>query len=212
MAKAKVSKKPAPLKKAAKPVAKAKTAAKSAAKSKAKPKTAAKGKVKSSGSAKSKATAKLKSAMKPKSAAKPKSASKSKPTASASSKTPAAKSNAKPTAKPTSAKPTAWADLLTPLDDRVLVHIENPTERVTAGGLFIPDTAQVEGNNRGIVVSVGPGHRDTKGRFRPIELKVGDQVLFAQFSGTEIELENQNFKILRETDVLGTVTKSAVTK
>lgn len=208
MAKAKVSKKPAPSKKAAKPVAKVKSAAKSAAKSKAKPKTAAKGKVKSSGSAKSKATAKLKSAMKLKSATKPKSASKSKPTASASSKTPAAKSNA----KPTSAKPTAWADLLTPLDDRVLVHIENPTERVTAGGLFIPDTAQVEGNNRGIVVSVGPGHRDAKGRFRPIELKVGDQVLFAQFSGTEIELENQNFKILRETDVLGTVTKSAVTK
>lgn len=104
-------------------------------------------------------------------------------------------------------KKSDWSKILTPLDDRILVLIDDSRERVTAGGLIIPDTAEVEGNNRGLVVSVGPGHRDKKGHFRPLELKVGDQVLFGQYSGTEIELESQNFKILRETDVLGLVTK-----
>ncbi len=104
-------------------------------------------------------------------------------------------------------KKSDWAKILTPLDDRILVQIDETRERVTAGGLIIPDTAEVEGNHRGLVVSVGPGHRGKKGHFRPLELKVGDQVLFGQYSGTEIELEKQKFKILRETDVLGLVTK-----
>lgn len=98
-----------------------------------------------------------------------------------------------------------WSQILTPLDDRVLIQVEEG-ERVTPGGLFIPDTVSMEGNFRGIVVSVGPGHRDKKGRLRPLELKVGDRVLFSEYAGTEVLLENQNFKILRETDILGIVT------
>ncbi|MBX3016661.1 MAG: co-chaperone GroES [Bdellovibrionaceae bacterium] len=96
--------------------------------------------------------------------------------------------------------------MLTPLDDRVLVLVE-AGERVTPGGLFIPDTASMTGNHRGTVVSVGSGHRTKKGQLRPLELKVGDQVLFSEYAGTEVSLENQNFKILRETDILGLVTK-----
>lgn len=99
-----------------------------------------------------------------------------------------------------------YSKVLTPLDDRVLVIVEEG-ERVTAGGLYIPDTSALTGNHRGTVVSVGGGHRNKKGQLRPLELKVGDRVLFGEYTGTDVELENQKFKILRETDILGLVTE-----
>lgn len=156
--------------------------------------------------------------------ASPKAASKA--ATKATAKTPAqakptAKSAAKPATKSTATKTAAtpakgrlklvannrdWSQFLTPLDDRILVQIAIENERKTAGGLFIPDTAQTTGHFQGTVVSVGPGHRDKKGHFKPLELRIGDQILFSEYAGTEVLLEEQNFKILRETDVLGIVT------
>lgn len=181
---------------------KVKKAAPKAAKKTAAPKAAAKKAKPAKAAPKKKAAAKgakvIKLPMKKKAAAKP---------APAKAAAPAGRhlqlvvDNAK-----TAKKKGDWSKLLTPLDDRVLVLVEDG-ERVTPGGLIIPDTASVEGNHRGVVVSVGAGHRDKKGRLRPLELRVGDQVLFNEYAGTEVRLENQNFKILRETDILGLVTK-----
>ncbi len=92
--------------------------------------------------------------------------------------------------------------LISPLDDRVLVQIQ-AGERVTAGGLIIPDTAQVSGNQRGVVVAVGRGHRDNKGRIRPLELKIGDLILVSENSGDSIEVVGEDLKILRESEILG---------
>lgn len=108
-----------------------------------------------------------------------------------------------PAQKSPKTKNVDWSQLISPLDDRVLVQVDENNERRTAGGLYLPETSEVKGNFQGTVVSVGPGHRDKKGRFRPLELKVGDRILFAEWTGTEVQLENESFKILRETEVLG---------
>lgn len=100
--------------------------------------------------------------------------------------------------------PSDWSSYLTPLDDRVLVEMTS-SERVTPGGLFIPDTAEVSGNFEGKVVAVGRGHVDKKGKLKPLELKVGDQVLLSQWAGSEVELEGQKLRLVRESEVLGTV-------
>lgn len=97
------------------------------------------------------------------------------------------------------------SQFLSPLDDRLIVQIAIG-ERVTAGGLFIPDTAAVAGNKKGLVLAVGRGHRDAKGRVRPMDVKQGDQVLFTEYAGDEIEILGQKVQILRETDVMGVVT------
>lgn len=107
-----------------------------------------------------------------------------------------------------SVKPTKNIDLsnfVTPLDDRVLVQVTG-SEKMTAGGLYIPDTvADVSGNLQGFVVSVGRGHRNKKGHVRPMDLKVGDKVLFSEYSGSKIKIQNQDLLIIREGDVLGVV-------
>lgn len=96
---------------------------------------------------------------------------------------------------------------VTPLDDRILVQIASE-ERVTPGGLFIPDTvADVSGNFKGHVVAVGRGHLDKKGKVRPLDVKTGDVVVFSQFSGSEIEYQGEKVIFIRESDVLGIVNK-----
>ncbi|WP_413558727.1 co-chaperone GroES [Bdellovibrio sp. HCB209] len=98
-------------------------------------------------------------------------------------------------------------DFVTPLDDRLIVQTSG-SERVTAGGLFIPDTvADMSGNLHGTVVAVGRGHVNKKGHLRPMELKVGDKVVFSQYSGSKINLQNEELVILRETEVMGVVQK-----
>jgi chaperonin GroES len=98
-----------------------------------------------------------------------------------------------------------FSGFVTPLDDRVMVKLAE-AERMTAGGLYIPDTvADVSGNLQGIVVSVGRGHRNDKGHVRPMDLKVGDKVLFSEYAGTKLKLQDQDVLILRESDVLGVV-------
>ncbi len=93
---------------------------------------------------------------------------------------------------------------ITPLDDRIIVSPEVPAEK-TAGGLFIPTTAN-DRPSRGVVLVKGAGRRNKKGKLRPLDVNVGDEVLFAQYSGTKISILGQDVLILREEDVLGIVT------
>lgn len=92
---------------------------------------------------------------------------------------------------------------LKPLDDRVVVHPLSAEEK-TAGGIVLPDTAK-EKPQRGKVVAVGPGRLLDSGERCPISVAVGDEVLFAKYGGTEIEVDGQEVKILRESDILAKV-------
>ena len=88
-----------------------------------------------------------------------------------------------------------------PLHDRVVVkRIE--AEEKTAGGIIIPDTAK-EKPQTGEIVAVGPGGRDEAGKLIPIDLKVGDKVLFGKWSGTEVNLDGQELLIMKESDIMG---------
>ena len=86
--------------------------------------------------------------------------------------------------------------MLKPLADRVLIEAA-PAEEKTASGIIIPDTAK-EKPLKGKVIAVGPGKTD-----EPMTLKVGDTVLYGQYSGTEIKLEGTSYLIMRESDVYG---------
>ena len=97
---------------------------------------------------------------------------------------------------------------LRPLQDRVLIRRVEPVAK-TAGGIFIPDTAQ-EKPMEGEVVAVGPGARDEDGKLRPIDVKAGDRVLFAKWSGTEIKLDGEDLMIMKEAEVMGIVTGGGV--
>jgi chaperonin GroES len=89
-----------------------------------------------------------------------------------------------------------------PLADRVVVKALEETESMR-GGLYIPDTAK-EKPQQGEIVAVGPG-RFEKDKRVPMEVKVGDKVLYGKYSGTEITLDNEQYLILRESDVLAVV-------
>jgi len=89
-----------------------------------------------------------------------------------------------------------------PLADRVVVRAQEETEQMR-GGLFIPDTAK-EKPMQGEVIAVGPG-RYEKDKRVPMELKVGDKVLYGKYSGTEVTIDNEPLLILREADVLAVV-------
>ncbi len=88
-----------------------------------------------------------------------------------------------------------------PLHDRVLVkRIE--AEEKTKSGLIIPDTAK-EKPMEGEVISVGSGIRQENGTITPLEVKAGDRILFGKWSGTEIKLNNQDFIVMKESDIMG---------
>ncbi|HVN55803.1 MAG TPA: co-chaperone GroES [Anaerolineaceae bacterium] len=90
-----------------------------------------------------------------------------------------------------------------PLGGRVVVEpIEQ--EDVTAGGIVLPETAK-EKPQKGTVLSVGPGDRDDEGKRIPMDVKVGDVVLFAKYAGTEIKVDGKKLLILRESDLLAIV-------
>jgi chaperonin GroES len=91
---------------------------------------------------------------------------------------------------------------VTPLADRVVVRALEETEQMR-GGLFIPDTAK-EKPMQGEVIAVGPG-RFEKDKRVPMELKVGDKVLYGKYSGTEVTIDGDQLLILREADVLAVV-------
>lgn len=90
-----------------------------------------------------------------------------------------------------------------PLRDRVLVKYSEEAEK-SAGGLYIPDTAK-EKPQKGEIVSVGPGRITDDGKLQKLEVKVGDTVLFDKYSGSKITMENVEYLIIREEDILGIV-------
>ena len=90
-----------------------------------------------------------------------------------------------------------------PLHDRVVVK-RIDAESKTSGGIIIPDTAK-EKPQTGEITAVGPGGRDEAGKLTPIDLKVGDMVLFGKWSGTEVKLDGVDLLIMKESDIMGVI-------
>lgn len=88
-----------------------------------------------------------------------------------------------------------------PLHDRVLVR-RMPEEMKTAGGIIIPDTAK-EKPQRGEIVAAGKGRVTEDGKVTPLDVKVGDKILFGKYSGTELKLNGEEYLMMREEDILG---------
>ena len=97
----------------------------------------------------------------------------------------------------------ATSQKVTPLADRVVVKALDEAEQMR-GGLYIPDTAK-EKPQQGAIIAVGPG-RFEKDKRVPMEVKVGDKVLYGKYSGTEVTIDGESLLILRESDVLACIT------
>jgi len=95
----------------------------------------------------------------------------------------------------------------TPLHDRILVRRVEEAE-TTRGGIIIPDTAK-EKTQEGEVLSVGRGKSNDEGKVFPLAVKEGDRVLFGKYAGTEIKIDNEDFVIMREEEVLGILSGAA---
>ena len=87
-----------------------------------------------------------------------------------------------------------------PLHDRVLVESLDSEEK-TSGGIIIPDTAK-EKPQEGKVVAVGPGSKSEDGKITPMDVKVGDHVLFGKWSGTEVKVDGKEYSIMKESDIM----------
>ena len=90
-----------------------------------------------------------------------------------------------------------------PLSDRIVVQ-PREVETRTAGGIVIPDTADKDKPMRGKVLAVGPG-KYIEGKIQPLQVKVGDEILFGKYSGTAIKLEDKEYLVMREEDILAVV-------
>ena len=88
-----------------------------------------------------------------------------------------------------------------PLHDRVLIEVLDSSEK-TAGGIIIPDTAK-EKPQEGEVIAVGPGSKNESGKLTPMDVKVGDIVLFGKWSGTEVKIDGKEYSIMKESDIMG---------
>jgi chaperonin GroES len=88
-----------------------------------------------------------------------------------------------------------------PLHDRVLIKVLEGEEK-TAGGIIIPDTAK-EKPQEGEIVAVGSGTRTEDGKIIPMDVKVGDKVLFGKWSGTEVKIDGIEYSIMKESDIMG---------
>ena len=97
-----------------------------------------------------------------------------------------------------------------PLHDRVLVRRLEGEEK-TAGGIIIPDTAK-EKPMEGEVVAAGPGARSEDGKLHPLDVKVGDRILFGKWSGTEVKIDGKELLIMKESDLLGVVENPSAAK
>lgn len=99
------------------------------------------------------------------------------------------------------------SQFVTPLDDRLIVQVSG-AEKMTPGGLYLPDTvADTSGNLEGYVVAVGRGHMNKKGHVRLMDVNLGDRVVFSEYAGSKIKIQNEDLIILRESDVMGVVSK-----
>ena len=94
-----------------------------------------------------------------------------------------------------------------PLQDRVLIRRLEQEEK-TVGGIIIPDTAK-EKPMEGEVIAAGPGARGEDGKLRPLDVKIGDRVLFGKWSGTEIKLDGEDFVVVKESDIMGVLEDAA---
>jgi chaperonin GroES len=94
-----------------------------------------------------------------------------------------------------------------PLHDRVVVRRVEQEEK-SAGGIIIPDTAK-EKPMEGEVLAVGPGARSEDGKIHPLDVKAGDRILFGKWSGTEVKLDNEELIVMKESDIMGVIEKSA---
>jgi chaperonin GroES len=97
-----------------------------------------------------------------------------------------------------------------PLHDRVLVRRVKSDEK-TAGGISIPDTAK-EKPQEGKVVAIGSGARTEDGKIIPMDVKVGDVVLFGKWSGTEVKIDGEELCIMKESDIMGVITTKSKAK
>ena len=97
-----------------------------------------------------------------------------------------------------------------PLHDRVVVKRLDAEEK-TAGGIIIPDTAK-EKPSQGEVIAVGPGGRDEAGKLVPLDVKVGNRILFGKWSGTEVKIDGVEYLIMKESDIMGILEGSAAMK
>ena len=92
-----------------------------------------------------------------------------------------------------------------PLHDRVLIESLESEEK-TSGGIIIPDTAK-EKPQEGKIIAVGPGAKSEDGKTIPMDVKVGDRVLFGKWSGTEVKVDGKEYSIMKESDIMGVVGK-----
>ena len=90
-----------------------------------------------------------------------------------------------------------------PLHDRVLVNPQDGEDK-TAGGIIIPDAAK-EKPVQGEVVAVGPGARGDDGKLHPLDVKVGNRILYGKWSGTEVKVDGKDLLIMKETDIMGII-------
>ena len=97
-----------------------------------------------------------------------------------------------------------------PLHDRIVVR-RTEAEAKSVGGIIIPDTAK-EKPQEGEVIAAGPGARNEAGQLQPLDLKVGDRILFGKWSGTEIKLNGEDLIIMKESDVMGVIDQPATLK
>lgn len=91
-----------------------------------------------------------------------------------------------------------------PLADRVVIKPAD-REAQTKGGIFLPDTASKERPTEGVILAVGPGRLDDNGAHVPMQVKAGDTVLFAKYGGTECRIDDVEYLILSEKDILGII-------
>jgi chaperonin GroES len=97
-----------------------------------------------------------------------------------------------------------------PLHDRVVVKRIEADEK-SAGGIIIPDTAK-EKPQQGEVIAVGPGGRDDSGKLIPVDVQVGDRILFGKWSGAEVKLDGVEYLIMKESDIMGVLTDTQAKK
>ena len=93
---------------------------------------------------------------------------------------------------------------LKPVNDKIVVkESEKNTEEKTAGGIILPDTVQDGALIEGEVVAVGPGSKNENGKVAPMDVKIGDIVLFGKWSGTEVKIDGKEYSIMKESDIMG---------
>jgi chaperonin GroES len=97
-----------------------------------------------------------------------------------------------------------------PLHDRVVIE-RIDAEAKTTGGIIIPDTAR-EKPQQGKVIAVGPGGRDESGKLIPIDVRVGERILFGKWSGTEVKIDSREYLIMQESDIMGVLVEAETKK